>query len=144
VLIVTIIVRCLQLILGAMGALFVSMTVFVMLNFPGAGVSVQAPMLPTFWHVMSRFWIGGSTSDAFRSILYFGGQGVGTDVLKLLGWLAVGAALLALVPLRKRWDERQRHAAVSPERPPAQSAVQLRTDPTRGLRSRQRGAAAPC
>jgi hypothetical protein len=144
VLIVTIIVRCLQLILGAMGALFVSMTVFVMLNFPGAGVSVQAPMLPTFWHVMSRFWIGGSTSDAFRSILYFGGQGVGTDVLKLLGWLAVGAALLALVPLRKRWDERQRHAVVSPERPPAQSAVQLRTDPTRGLRSRQRGAAAPC
>ena len=104
--IVTLIVRCLQLILGAIGALFVAMTVFVMLNFPGAGVSVQAPMLPTFWHVLNRFWIGGSTSDAFRSIFYFGGQGVWTDVLKLLGWLAVGAVLLALVAVRKLWHTR--------------------------------------
>jgi len=33
---------------------------------------------------------------AFRSIVYFGGLGVGTDVLKLLGWLAVGIVLLGL------------------------------------------------
>jgi hypothetical protein len=97
VLIITLIVRALQLSLGAIGALFTAMTMFIMLNFPSAGVSVQAPMLPTFWHVQNRFWIGASASDAFRSILYFGGQGAGTDVLKLLGWLAVGAVLLALV-----------------------------------------------
>ena len=130
VLIVTLIVRCLQLILGAIGALFAGLTVFVMLNFPCAGVSIQGPMLPTFWHVLNRFWIGASASDAFRSILYFGGQGVGTDVLKLLGWLAVGAVLLALVAVRKLWHKpaaagRETFA----ERSEAQPAVQLRTDP---------------
>jgi hypothetical protein len=96
VLIVTMIARGLQLILGAIGTLFAGLAVFVLLNFPSSGASVQGPILPTFWHVLNRFWIGASASDAFRSIVYFGGQGVGTDVLKLLGWLAGGVVLLAL------------------------------------------------
>jgi hypothetical protein len=124
VLIVTMIARGLRLILGAIGALFASLAVFVMVNFPSAGASVQGPMLPTFWHVLNRFWIGASASDAFRGIVYFGGQGVGTDVLKLLGWLAVGAVLLALVALRKLWHERQRHQVAPVERSAAQPAVQ--------------------
>ena len=96
VLIVTMIARGLQLILGAIGTLFAGLAVFVLLNFPSSGASVQGPMLPTFWHVLNRFWIGASASDAFRSIVYFGGRGAGTDVLKLLGWLGVGVVLLAL------------------------------------------------
>jgi len=96
VLIVTMIARGLQLILGAIGTLFAGLAVFVLLNFPSSGASVQGPILPNFWHVLNRFWIGASASDAFRSIVYFGGQGVGTDVLKLLGWLPVGVVLLAL------------------------------------------------
>ena len=129
VLIVTMIVRGLQLILGAIGALFVGLALFVMLNFPSIGATVQGPMLPTFWHVLNRFWVGASAFNALRSILYFGGQGVGTDVLKLLGWLAVGAVLLALLALRRLWHERQRHEAAPVERPAAQPAVQLRIDP---------------
>jgi len=39
---------------------------------------------------------GRRPSDAFRGIVHFGGQGAGTGVLKLLGWLAVGAVLLTL------------------------------------------------
>jgi hypothetical protein len=128
-LVITVIVRCLQFFLGPIGALFAAMTVFVMLNFPSAGVSVQAPMLPTFWHVLNRFWIGGPTSDAFRSILYFGGQGAGTDVLKLLGWLAVGAVLLALVGLRGLRRERHHHKIAPVHRPADQPTVQLETDP---------------
>jgi hypothetical protein len=96
VLAVTIITRGLQLILGAIGTLFAGLAVFVLLNFPSSGDSIQGPMLPTFWHVLNRFWIGASASDAFRGIVYFGGQRIGTDVLKLLGWLAVGVVLLAL------------------------------------------------
>jgi hypothetical protein len=128
VLVITIIVRCLQLLLGAIGAVFVALTVFVMLNFPSAGISIQGPMLPTFWHVLNRFWIGAAASDAFRSIVYFGGQGVGTDVLKLLGWLGVGAVLLALVALRRLRHEHQRHEVAPVERPAAQPAVRLRID----------------
>jgi hypothetical protein len=128
-LIITITVRCLQLILHAMGALLLGLTVFIFLNLPAAGLSVQAPMLPTFWHLWNRFWIGGSASDAFRSIIYFGGQGVGTDMLKLVGWLGVAAVLLALVAVRRLWRERQRHEVAPVERPGTQPTGQLRVDP---------------
>jgi hypothetical protein len=85
VVIVTMIARGLQLIVGAIGTLFAGLAVFVLVNFPSSGASVQGPMLPTFWHVLNRFWIGAVASDALRNIVYFGGQGVGTDVFKLLG-----------------------------------------------------------
>ena len=105
-------------------ALEAGLAVFVLLNFPSSGASVQGPMLPTFWHVLNRFWIGASASDAFRSIVYFGGRGVGTDMLKLLGWLAVGVVLLTL-----GWFKLQhgRQEVTSAER----SAAQLRTDSAR-------------
>jgi hypothetical protein len=96
VLIITMIARGLQLVLGAIGMLFAGFAVFVLLNFPSSGDSLSGPMLPAFWHVLNRFWMGASASDAFRGIIYFGGQGAGTGVLKLLGWLAAGAVLLAL------------------------------------------------
>jgi hypothetical protein len=122
VLTIVMIVRGLQLLVGPIGALLAALTVFVMLNYPSAGVSVQPPMLPTFWHVVNRFWIGASTCDAFRSMLYFGGQGVGTDILKLLGWFGVGAVLLALAALRKfRSDRRHLQAVPAPRQAAAQS-----------------------
>jgi hypothetical protein len=124
VLIVAMIARGLQLILGAIGTLFAGLAIFVLVNFPSSGASVQGPMLPTFWHVLNRFWIGASAANAFRSIVYFGGQGAGTDVLKLLGWLAVGVALLALGWLKSR---RGRHEVTSAER----SAAEFPIDPAR-------------
>jgi hypothetical protein len=93
---VTMIARGLQLVIGTIGTLFAGFTVFILLNFPSSGDSAPGSMLPAFWHVLNRFWIGASASDTFRDILYFGGQETGTAVLKLLGWLAVGAVLLAL------------------------------------------------
>jgi hypothetical protein len=95
-LIITMIARGLQLVLGAIGMLFAGFAAFVLLNFPSSGDSLPGPMLPAFWQVLNRFWIGASASDAFRGIVYFGGQGAGTGLLKLLGWLAAGAVLLAL------------------------------------------------
>ena len=60
----------------------------------------------------NRFWIGGAAYDAFRSIIYFGGQGVGTDALKLLAWLGVGVVMLAALPVwRKIGPGRGRHAS---------------------------------
>jgi hypothetical protein len=72
-----------------------------MLNSPSAGGTISPVLLPIFWHVLNPFWIGADAFDAFRSIIYFGGQGVGVDVLKLLAWLAVGLVLLALPAWRK-------------------------------------------
>ncbi len=112
VLIVAMIARGLQVILGP-AAILAFVAIFVMLNFPSAGGAVSPVLLPTFWHVVNRFWIGADAFDAFRSIIYFGGQGVGTDVLKLLAWLAVGVVLLALPAWRKIGPRRGRQAAAS-------------------------------
>jgi hypothetical protein len=68
---------------------------------PSAGGAISPVLLPTFWHVLNRFWIDAAAFEAFRSVIYFGGQGVGTDVLKLLAWLAVAVVLLALPVWRK-------------------------------------------
>ena len=119
------IARGLQLVLGAIGMLFAGFSVFVLLNFPSSGDSLPGPMLPAFWHVLNRFWIGASASDAFRGIVYFGGQGARTGVLKLLGWLAVGAVLLALGWVKLQHGRQQvtpagTGTAEQPQRAPAQ------------------------
>ena len=124
VLAVTMFARGLQLVLGAIGTLFAGFAVFILLNFPSSGDSLPGPMLPAFWHVLNRFWIGASASDAFRGIVYFGGQGAGTGVLKLLGWLAAGVVLLALGWLKLQHGRQQvtparTGAAEQPEPSPA-------------------------
>lgn len=105
VLIVAAIARGLQVILGqailGLAAILTFLAIFVLLNFPSSGGAISPVLLPTFWHVLNRFWIGAAAFDAFRSIIYFGGQGVGTDVLKLLAWLGIGVMLLALPAWRK-------------------------------------------
>jgi hypothetical protein len=138
VLIITMIARGLQLVLGTIGMLFAGFAVFVLLNFPSSGDSAPGPMLPTFWHVLNRFWIGASASDAFRGIVYFGGQGAGTGVLKLLGWLAVGAVLLALgwVKLQRGGQEVTPAGAGAAEEPQRSLPIQESKDSDREVHLR--------
>jgi hypothetical protein len=101
-----VITRLLQLGLGAVGTLLGSL-VLIFLNFPSSGGSVAVQLLPGFWRFLSHFWIGEAALDANRSALYFGGAGVTTDVLKILGWVAAWAALLAgLIYLRGKRQAR--------------------------------------
>jgi hypothetical protein len=53
------------------------------MNFPRSDGSVPAELLPGFWRFLHDFWIGAPAVDANRSILYFGGVGVGTDILRI-------------------------------------------------------------
>ena len=96
---VVLISRGLQLAFGTLGALVGSL-IFVFMNFPSSGGSIPAELLPGFWRFLHHFWIGAPAVDANRSILYFGGAGVGTDALKILAWLAVAVVVLALPILR--------------------------------------------
>jgi hypothetical protein len=59
--------------------------------------------------------------DAERAILYFGGQGVGPDILKLLAWTAAIVALL-LLPVSRRLEGR-REQVVAPGAPPPRPTV---------------------
>jgi hypothetical protein len=98
--VIGLITRLLQVLIGP-PALFVSLALFVFLNIPSLGATYTANVLPAFWRFLNHFWIGAETVNAERSILYFGGSGVGTEMLKLLAWTGVIAALLVLPVSRK-------------------------------------------
>lgn len=95
VFVIGLITRLLQVLLGP-PALFVALAIFVFLNIPSLGATYTREVLPGFWQFLNHFWIGAETTDAERSILYFGGQAVGSDLLRLLAWTGVIVGLLLL------------------------------------------------
>jgi hypothetical protein len=100
--------RLLQALIGPI-AILISLVIFVFLNIASLGATYTAPVMAPFWHFLNHFWIGGATVDAERGLLYFGGLGVGTAVLKLLAWTAVIIALL-LLPVSRRLEREREHA----------------------------------
>jgi len=74
----------------------------------GRRATYTANVLPAFWRFLNHFWIGAETVNAERGILYFDGQDVGTELLKLLAWTAVIAGLLLLPVSRKLEHRRER------------------------------------
>jgi hypothetical protein len=120
VFVIGLITRLLQVLIGP-PALFVSLAIFVFLNIPSLGATYTPNVLPAFWRFLNHFWIGAETVNAERSILYFGGQDVGFDILRLLAWTAVIVAVLLLPVSRKR--ARQSQSSVDPEPPVAAHAA---------------------
>ena len=116
VLVIGLITRLLQVLIGP-PALFVSLAIFVFLNIPSLGATYTADVLPGFWRFLNSFWIGAETTNAERSLLYFGGQDVGTDLLRLLAWTAAIVALLALPVSRKLERQRERPVVTRDLRP---------------------------
>jgi hypothetical protein len=110
VFVIGLITRLLQVLIGA-PALFVSLAIFIFLNIPSLGATYTAPVLPGIWRFFNHFWIGAETTNAERSILYFGGQGVATDLLRLALWTGVIVALLALPASRRLERARERPVA---------------------------------
>jgi len=107
VFVIGLITRLLQVLLGP-PALFVALAIFVFLNIPSLGATYTREVLPGFWQFLNHFWIGAETTDAERSILYFGGQSVGTDLLRLLAWTGVIVGLLLLPVSRNQSHLRAR------------------------------------
>lgn len=103
--------RLFQVLLGPAG-IFGSLAIFVFLNIPSLGATYTSPVLSPFFRFLNHFWVGAATVDAQRAILYFDGQGVGGDLLKVFVWLAVIVALL-LLPASRRL-ERKRELAIAP------------------------------
>ena len=103
--------RLFQVLLGPAG-IFASLAIFVFLNIPSLGATYTSQVLAPFWQFLNHFWIGAAAVNAERSILYFDGQGVGTDLIRLLIWTAAIAGLLLLPVSRKL--ERKRESAIGP------------------------------
>jgi len=104
--VICLVTRLFQVLLGP-PALFVALAVFVFLNIPSLGATYTATMLRPFWRFLNHFWLGAETTNAERSLLYFGGLGVGADMLRLLAWTVVAVALLALPVSRKLARQRE-------------------------------------
>jgi hypothetical protein len=106
--VIGLVTRLLQVLLGP-PALFVSLAIFVFLNIPSLGATYTDTMLPSFWRFLNQFWLGAETTNAERSLLYFGGLAVGTDLLRLLAWTAAIVALL-LLPVSRKIERRREHS----------------------------------
>jgi hypothetical protein len=117
--VIGLITRWFQVLLGP-PALFVSLAIFVFLNIPSLGATYTPTLLPSFWRFVNHFWIGAETVNAERSILYFGGAGVGGDILRLLAWTAVIIGLLLLPVSRSLRRQREGSAASGAFIPPTQ------------------------
>ena len=115
--------RLLQVLIGP-AAILVSLAIFVFLNIPSLGATYTSPVLAPFWQLLNHFWIGAQTVNAQRSILYFGGQGVGTDILKLLAWMIVIVGLLLLPASRKLERQREHAVAIGTPRPPMRTLAE--------------------
>ena len=100
--------RLLQVLLGPL-AIFVSLAIFVFLNIASLGATYTTTMLPPFWRFLNHFWIGASAVNAERSLLYFDGLGVATDMLRLLAWTGLIVALL-LLPASQKLEARRLRA----------------------------------
>jgi len=106
-LVIGLVTRLFQVLIGP-PALFVSLAIFVFLNIPSLGATYTSTMLPSFWRFLNHFWLGAETTNAERSLLYFGGQDVGIDLLRLLAWTAVAIGVLLLPVSRKLGRQRER------------------------------------
>lgn len=92
----------------------------VALNFPSAGASVPAPLLPGFWQVVHDGWLGAGSFEAMRSLLFFDGAQAVRWLLQLIIW-TFGALVLFLVAgvLKSR-----RQSATPPTSPLATATVE--------------------
>ena len=109
--------RLFQVLLGPPG-IFASLAIFVFLNIPSLGATYTAPVLTSFWQFLNHFWIGAAAVNAQRAILYFGGQGVGGDLVVLLAWTVAIVALL-LLPVSRKLERRRERTIPEAFRPPA-------------------------
>jgi len=89
--------------IAGQGGIFLVILFLIALNFPGAGGSAPESMLPPFWQVIHNSWLGSGAFESMRSILFFGGEGIGRWIVQLLIWTVVAIVLTGLVAvLQKR------------------------------------------
>lgn len=70
--------------------------VAVVLDLVSSGGPAGSQFLPDAYRWMSAWMPAGQLYSALRGALFFGGQGVGTPQLVLVGWLAAGLLLMTV------------------------------------------------
>jgi len=86
----------LQVIAGTIG-IGITIVIFVVLGNPSAGGAYSWPLLPTFWRVIGPWIPSGAGTSAARGIAYFGGVAIGTDLLVIAAYGALGVVAVYVV-----------------------------------------------
>ena len=81
---------------------------FVALNFTSSGGIFSPSMQPGLFGGLNAFWNGAAWHHAAQTMLYFPGQAMGMDLLKLALWLIPGALLMVLTHM---WSVRKTRLA---------------------------------
>ncbi|MCX5398321.1 hypothetical protein [Streptomyces sp. NBC_00102] len=84
------------------------MVMFVMLNFTSSGGIFRPEVQPGFFGALHSFWNGAGFVEGVRSHVYFGGYGLGRDVLVLAFWLVAGIVIMGIAGAA---EARRRRAA---------------------------------
>jgi hypothetical protein len=67
---------------------------FVILGNAASGGPFARPLLPGLWRAIGGVLPPGAAVDLGRSALYFDGARIAGPILVLIGWTAIGTALL--------------------------------------------------
>ncbi|AWT41472.1 MULTISPECIES: hypothetical protein [Streptomyces] len=106
------------------------MVLFVMLNFTSSGGLFRPELQNGFFGTLHAFWNGAGFVEGARSLLYFGGDGLGRNVWTLVAWLLLGLAVTAIAGRHERTTARAAEATaraadaagIAVERPERQRA----------------------
>lgn len=83
----------------------------VAMNFPSAGATAPASMLPPFWQLIHDLWSGAGAFESMRSIMYFDGTQLGRWLTQLLIWTGSTFVLTAIVAA---FGQRRKQKASAP------------------------------
>jgi hypothetical protein len=86
----------LQVVAGTVG-IGISILLFVVIGNPSAGGAYAWPLLPTFWRVVGPYIPSGAGTSATRAIAYFGGVGIGTNLVVIAAYAVAGLVLTYVV-----------------------------------------------
>jgi hypothetical protein len=78
-----------QVLLGIVG-IGLALLVFIVLGNPSAGGAYQPALLPPFWRAISGALPNGAATDSVRRIVYFGAQGITTQLIVLAAYAGGG------------------------------------------------------
>ncbi|WP_072740046.1 hypothetical protein [Rhodococcus triatomae] len=84
-----------------------AIAVFVILGNPSAGGAFGANVIPAFYATIGRWITPGAGTEGVRSVVYFGGTGLGQPALALAIYSAVGLSLLFGFTARRARRRRQ-------------------------------------
>ncbi|MFF9842593.1 hypothetical protein [Streptomyces sp. NPDC013740] len=102
------------------------MVLFVMLNFTSSGGIYRPELQPGFFGALHAFWNGAGFVEGVRGHVYFGGDGLGRDVLVLALWFLAGAALTVLAGITEA--RRAAPAAVTAPTPAAETDAEAEAE----------------